>query len=218
MLRAARTAWVAAGVGEATVSARVRVLRSAVRWAYTERIVDRHPLDLVRGPPQPRTRQHVPVEQVLALLRHVEQRVADLGPGCGAGLGRRGWVDLHRAEQVLLLTRLAADSGARRGELAALRLDDLDGRVLRIERAASADVIGPTKTGRVRRLTLGPTSTGLWQSSTAAWRSRAGSGPFGPWLFSPDPDHGSRVTTSGLGQWFAQTPWPPTTTRRAWRR
>ncbi len=103
------------------------------------------------------------------------------------------------------MTRLAADSGARRGELAALRLDDLDGRVLRIERAASADVIGPTKTGRVRRLTLGPTSTGLWQSSTAAWRSRSGSGPFGPSLFSPDPDHGSRVTTSGLGQWFAHT-------------
>jgi len=36
VLRAACTAWVAVGVGEATVWARVRVLRSAVRWAYTE--------------------------------------------------------------------------------------------------------------------------------------------------------------------------------------
>jgi hypothetical protein len=31
---------------------------------------------------------------------------------------------VHKAEQVLLLTRLAAGSGARRGELAALRVDD----------------------------------------------------------------------------------------------
>jgi hypothetical protein len=42
---------------------------------------------------------------------------------CRAGVGdRRAGADLHRAEQVLLLCRLAADTGARRGELAALQL------------------------------------------------------------------------------------------------
>lgn len=38
---------------------------------------------------------------------------------------------------MLLLARLAADSVARRGELAALQIGDLDGEVLTIARAAS---------------------------------------------------------------------------------
>lgn len=41
---------------------------------------------------------------------------------------------LHGAEQVELLLRLAADTGARRGELAALRQQDLTGRVLSLDR------------------------------------------------------------------------------------
>lgn len=86
----------------------------------------------------------------------------------------------------------------------ALQLGDLDGRVLTIERAASGEVIGPTKTRTVRRLTLGPTSADLWQASIQAWRARSGSDAFGPWLFSADPGHGSRLTTGGLGHWFAQ--------------
>jgi len=44
---------------------------------------------------------------------------------------------LFSAEQDLLLVRLAADCGARRGELAVLRLGDVDGRVLSIERGLS---------------------------------------------------------------------------------
>lgn len=111
---------------------------------------------------------------------------------------------MHRAERVLLLCRLADDTHARRGELAALQLGDLDGRVLTIERAPSGEVIGPTKTRTARRLTLGPTSTDLWQASIEAWRARSGSDQLGPWLFSADPSHGSRLTTGGLGHWFAQ--------------
>lgn len=41
------------------------------------------------------------------------------------------------AEQTELLVRLAADSGARRGELAALKIGDLEGRVLQICRNIS---------------------------------------------------------------------------------
>lgn len=51
---------------------------------------------------------------------------------------------------------------------------------------------------------MGPTSTGLWQTSVQAWRARSGSDRFGPWLFSADPNHASRLTTGGLGHWFAQ--------------
>jgi integrase len=60
--------------------------------------------------------------------------------------------------QILLLARLAADTGARRGELAAQQLDDLDGDVLTISRGTSNEMVGPTKGGRVRRLTLGATT------------------------------------------------------------
>lgn len=55
------------------------------------------------------------------------------------------------AEQNRLLVRLVADARARRGELAALRLSDLTGRVLTIERNLSLEVLGSTKTGRSRR-------------------------------------------------------------------
>ena len=110
---------------------------------------------------------------------------------------------MHRAEQVLLLTRLAADSGARRGELAALQLTDLDGDVLTIARAASSEVVGPTKSGRIRRLTLGPTTATMWRASVDRWRQRCDEDTFGPWVFSAAPDHGTRLTTSCLGHWFS---------------
>lgn len=46
-----------------------------------------------------------------------------------------------------------------------LRLSDLDGRVLSIERNLSLEVLGPTKTTRNRRLTLGVHLLGRWPSS-----------------------------------------------------
>lgn len=58
-----------------------------------------------------------------------------------------GWGRLHRAEQILLLARLAADSGARRGELAALQVDDLDGDVLTIAAAPQVRSRAPPRPG-----------------------------------------------------------------------
>jgi hypothetical protein len=81
--------------------------RSAFGWAYTGGILDRNPLDGVRGPTQPGVRLHAPVEVVRAVLAKAENDVAaarlDSSP---AGSAR-----VHKAEQVLLLARLAADSG-----------------------------------------------------------------------------------------------------------
>ena len=63
------------------------------------------------------------------LLGCAERAVSAQGDLFAAGAGdRRAGADLHRAEQVLLLCGLAADTGARRGELEALQLGDLDGR------------------------------------------------------------------------------------------
>ena len=111
--------------------------------------------------------------------------------------------DCTARSSCLLLTRLAADSGARRGELASLQLGDLDGDVLTIARNTSNEVIGPTKSGRIRRLTLGSTAAELWRTTVRQWRGTRSGPAFGPWLFSPEIDHCTRLSTSCLGHWFA---------------
>jgi len=145
----------------------------------------------------------VPVTDVATLIA-TSERITEKAEGAldGTASSLRA---LHKAEQVRLLVRLAADSGARRGELVALSFDDLDGRVLTIARAASGEQVGPTKTRQVRRLTLGQTTAELWRASEVTWRQRTtGTSEFGEWLFSRDLDHRRRLTTSGLGHWFAE--------------
>lgn len=210
MLRAAVHAWAAAGVGPATAAARVPCLRSAFGWAYREGILDAPPLRGMRGPSTAPTRLHAPVDAVCRILQIGTAEVDDArGMRTAAGDGA---VEIHRCEQVLLLARLAVDTGARRGELAALQIDDLDGDVLTISRGTSNEVDGPTKSGRIRRLTVGATTAQLWRSSVATWRERAEADQhddpgsrtgFGPWLFSRRPDHSARLTTSCAGHWFA---------------
>ncbi len=202
VLTAACSQWRSAGWPDPTIWARVRVIRSALGWAYAARILDRHPLDGMRGPPQTGVRLHAPVDQVKAILACATERVEK--ESATGQLGRLAEQRLHRAEQVLLLARLAADSGARRGELAALQIGDLDGSVMTISRGASNDIIGPTKTGRIRSLTLGPTSVALWHDMVDRWRHRAAADScFGPWLFAADQEHTTRLTTSCLGRWFS---------------
>jgi integrase len=96
VLRAACAAWRNPGWPDPTIWARVRVLRSALGWAHTERVLDRQPLDGMRGPPQSGIRTHAPVEAVRAILEHAAHRVAttaELGDGTFNGRAR-----LHRAE------------------------------------------------------------------------------------------------------------------------
>jgi integrase len=90
----------------------------------------------MRGRGRVPPRRPLPDEAVRALLVTVETRVLEAHANhvAGSGSARR----VHRVEQDLLLVRLAADTGARRGELAALMLADLSGRVLTIERGLSA--------------------------------------------------------------------------------
>jgi hypothetical protein len=62
--------------------------------------------------------------------------------------------------------------GARRGELAALRLGDLDSRVLTIERGVSHGVLGSTKSSRSRRLSLAATTVALIHEHFDSWVER----------------------------------------------
>jgi integrase len=109
----------------------------------------------------------------------------------------------HRCELDLLLVRLAADSGARRGELAVLRIDDLHERVLHISRADSAGQLTTPKSGHGRTLTLGAATARLWHTLVAEWERRAAQ-PIGPWLFSADRDHRRRLDVATLGHRFAR--------------
>jgi integrase len=92
----------------------------------------------------------------------------------------------------------------------ALRFDDLEDRVLSIERGVSADVLGPTKTGRTRRLTLGRQTVELWRSSAESWAGRLPEGVgLGPWLFSPAADHHVRLTAGASATGSPNSPDPP---------
>lgn len=89
--------------------------------------------------------------------------------------GRRvGWQQLFVAEQNRLLVRLAADTGARRSELATSRRSNLDRRVLTIERNLSLEVLGPTKSKRTRRLTIGATTAAMIRAHFDGWAHRVG--------------------------------------------
>jgi integrase len=87
---------------------------------------------------------HVPEHDVLALIHQPQVLVEKPESAYDGSL--RSLKALHKAEQVRLLVRLAADSGTRRGELAALKFSDLDGTVLTSERGVSGEQLGPTKT------------------------------------------------------------------------
>jgi integrase len=45
----------------------------------------------------------------------------------------------------------------------------------------------------------------LWGASEATWRERVDrDAAFGEWVFTRDIDHQRRLTTSGMGHWFAE--------------
>jgi integrase len=200
VLRAACQAWREDGWKDPTIWARVRLIRSAVGCAYFERIVEINPLDGMRNPPHAGVRLHASVDQVREILHHAKIEADDAQAdfdGTGAAAAR-----LHRAEQMLLLGHLAANSGARRAELASLQLGDLDGDILTILRSTSNEILGCTKSGRIRRLTLGHETAELWRELVGRWQRRDDGERFGPWLFSAAAGHQVRLTTSCLGHWF----------------
>lgn len=202
VLRVAMAAWQQQGVPASTIALHVRTLRAALGWAFEERLIASQPLQGMRGPTQPAPRRDVPLTVVRELLTAAADAVtAAQEAATGPGGARR----LHITEQVQLLLRLAADTGARRGELDALRSGDLhDDRVLHIDRGVSAEVVTTTKTGRQRRVTVGATTALLWQQTRARWQRRLPPcQQLGPWMFSARPDHAMRLPAGTLGHWFA---------------
>lgn len=180
--------WRAAGGSAALVWGRWAVLHSCLSWAAAQGMVRSNPILGMRSPPRPMPRKHLLPAEVAKLLQAAADQIGVAEDALAADPRNRvRWEGLFVAEQTRLLVRLAADTGARRGELATLRLSDLDDRVLTIERNLSLEVLGPTKTGRTRRMTIGATTATMVRDHFAAWEQRAGSGAVqGDWVFAPD--------------------------------
>jgi integrase len=200
VLRTAMRAWERSGVPISTSALWARTLKAALGWAFDERLLPCQPLQGMRGPGQPAPRRDVPLPVIRELLQAAVNDVEHLASSPpSTDRDRR----LHTAEQVRLLLRLAADTGARRGELGALSVDDIHGRVLHIARGISAEVVTTTKTGRSRRVTVGASTALLWEDTLHVWRARLPADEaLGPWLFSADADHRERLRCSTLGHWF----------------
>jgi integrase len=202
-VRAAMARWRAQGASDAVIGGRFRVLRAAIGWAYAERIIDTHPIRDMRGPRRPEPRRPLAEHDLGHLLAAAETTLVEAvaNDTGAAGAQRRR----HRAEQDLLLVRLAADTGARRGELAALQFGDLNGRVLHIARAVSDGQLTTPKSGHDRTLTVGASTAKLWQALERDWRQRAGTdAALGDWIFTSDAHHHRRLTPCGLGHRFAR--------------
>ena len=191
--------WEADGATLSVRAGRFRVLRSAIGWAYDERIIDHHPIRTMRGPGRSEPRRPIPDADVTALFAAASTALLEAvvnDTTTGSSSWRR-----HVAEQDLLLLRLAADTGARRGELAALRFDDLDARTLTIRRAISGTEITTPKSGHGRSLTIGSTTAHIWERLHHEWSVEE---DLGPWVFSGHRDHRRPITPSALGHRFAR--------------
>ncbi len=167
-----------------------RAVAQAVRWGW----LVRNPVSDATRPVVPRTTVVPPtVEHVRTLMAAARERDPQLA--C--------WLDL------------AAATGARRGEVCALRWSDIDlkTRTVRIERSVSATkedgvIIKTTKTDRFRRVSITDRATESLRGlrTTAERRAATGSREFRPadLVFTNDPS--------------ATLPWRPELVSRRWER
>jgi integrase len=179
------------GAGEGSIRNQHLVLRAAVtqavRWGWvTTNVVGVAQLGRRKRAPRGAMGEH----DVRAVLAAIEELVASqqVEPAAGVAL------------------RLAAVTGARRSELAALRWDDLDGDRLAIDSSLAIIRHGkpgsptiptlrddPTKTANQRRVTLDRTTVGALESLKRT------QGMYGPWILSV----GDRpVNPERIGAWW----------------
>jgi integrase len=187
------------------VSARFRVLHSAISWALRNKMLARDPLNGMRAPSRRLPRMHLRVEQVQQLVRFADEAV-EKAEARLADDPEKWWrvLEVFRAEQNALLVRLAADSAARRGELVALQDTDLEGRTLWIVRASQDGIISPVKNHLNGQMTLAAGTATYWWRHVERW---AGYLPTGGeagtcWMFRAEPGSVVPLLPNGLGQRF----------------
>lgn len=175
-----------AGIGEGSIRNQTQVLRSAltqaVRWGW----ISQNPATHASYQRPKRTDRDAMTTQEVQQVLSVAARVHEMAPAA---------------------LRLAAITGARRAELAALRWADLDGDVLKIDSAISIVREGrgddrrpvmrddPTKTGDRRRVTLDPDTIAMLA------RMREKREQVAQWMFSDDE---TAPPPDRLGYWWAR--------------
>ncbi len=149
-----------------------RALGQGMRWGWTTS----NPATLASPPRVPR--------------RHVRALTADdVASAIEAGFAE--------SELVGLCLRIAATTGARRGELAGLQWQDLDGEILTVARSVTTArqvprtapilLAGPTKTHAIRRISLDVETVALirrWHDGCRASAEKLHM-DLGPWILSP---------------------------------
>jgi hypothetical protein len=109
-LRATFARWSNSGASRSVIAGRFRALRSAVGWAYDERIIDHHPIHDMRGPGRAEPRRPLTDGDLRAVLWTAEANLLAAVVNDGRA---RADERPRLAEQDLLLVRLAAHSGGR---------------------------------------------------------------------------------------------------------
>ena len=170
-----------AGVGESAITNRHSALRAALQQAVRWELIDHNPA--TNAPVQRPKRLHreamtaEEVHQVLEAAKQVNEFAA-------------------------LALRLAAETGARRGELAALSWDSLVDDRLVVDRQVTLvqdddgkrrPEIRPTKTGSRRAVALGPSTLAMVQAQAQQWAHLT------VWMFGPDTEP---VNPDRIGWWW----------------
>ena len=161
-------------------------LRQAVRWG----LLEKNPADRATAPREPKAPMRAPSPSELHQLVNA---AAESNPAHG------------------ILIALAAMTGARRGEVCALRWSDVDiaAGVLHIRRAVkqvgNERIVGDTKTHEERSIALPDDAIQTLDLFTSQVMERSALNhiplAFDPYLFSPDPNHGQPYlpkTISGM--------------------
>lgn len=172
-----------AGVGESAISNRHSTLRAALQQAVRWELIDTNPV--TKAPverPRRLHREAMTAEEV----HHVLEAAGQINEFAGLAL------------------RLAAETGARRGELAALSWDSLVNDRLVIDRQVTLVVgedgkrhpeIRPTKTGSRRAVALGPSTLAMVQAVAEQWAHLM------VWMFGPDT---VPVNPDRIGWWWTR--------------
>lgn len=163
-------------------------LSGVFTFAVREGTLDDNPVARARRPKQPRTEPRIPkLEAVAACLAEADRRWPEYG----------------------VLVRLLARTGMRRGEVCALRWNDVDleGRVIHVRRslaAAAGELVEkPTKTERPRDIAIGANTVAMLKRHRTTVRKKRlevgakvpRDGYVFPWTLDGDhPMHPSTVT------------------------
>jgi len=120
--------WIRAGMTVANLGGRFRTLHAAIRGRWRTGCWSRIRWTYVRAAPA-RTAVAPAFGEVRRLIQTADSLVDQAAAAVAERPYQRGrCLRLFRAQQNALMVRLAADAALRRGEVVALRTDDLSGR------------------------------------------------------------------------------------------